>query len=299
MSVVGTIPTTSATIPPAVQRSGNGTLPAGWLRSFDGTTRTDFKMFAPVSYAMQALILAALADGIRLSTTGRFRSLARQEALFLERYQTEPIPGRPTKWWNGKLWYQKPGVAMAATPGTSNHGWGCADDICEVSEDGVLLSLRPPALEWLRDNAAGFGFALETRKEPWHWHWHRPGGLASVLTQRTVDVLHAVGVYVPNLDTFGFTVPAPTPPPAPPPTPPEEDDMTPEQDARLRAVEEAVAQIVAVVPKMDQTHTIMAGAFWPNQPDITNVLGGELALRIRRTEVKLDALAIKLGVATD
>jgi hypothetical protein len=59
------------------------------------------------------------------------------------------------------------------------------------------------------------------------------------------------------------------------PTPPTngDDDMTGDQAVQL-----------------DQVHTIMAGAFWPNQPNITNVNGGELAERIRRIEDKLDRL---------
>jgi len=64
-----------------------------------------------------------------------------------------------------------------------------------------------------------------------------------------------------------------------PPKPTEEDDeMTNDQANQL-----------------DQVHTIMAGAFWPNYPDITNVMGGELATRIRSLETKLDKLIDKLG----
>jgi hypothetical protein len=64
----------------------------------------------------------------------------------------------------------------------------------------------------------------------------------------------------------------------PPPPEPGDDDMTPTQANQL-----------------DQIHTIMAGAFWPNQPNITDVMGGELATRIRNIETKLDDLAKKVG----
>lgn len=228
--LVRTIPQTDATIPPPVRQSGNGTLPSSWLRSFDGTTRTDYKLFVPVAYAMQALILAALQDGYRLTTTGRYRSLARQEALFLERYLPGPFdpavhrttPSVQRRVWNGREYFLRRGMAMAATPSTSNHGWGIADDICEAPDydGGPLISIRDPALTWLRDNAADFGFALDTWEERWHWHWYRPGRVCE-LTQRTVDVLAAAGVAVPDLSTFGFAAPAPTPS--------EEDDMTPAQ----------------------------------------------------------------------
>lgn len=242
MALVHTIPTTDATVPPAVQASGNGTLPSDWLRSFDGTTAVAYKLFAPVAHAMQAMILAALADGIRLTTTGRYRSYAQQESLFLQRYTPGPFdpavhrtsPSIVRRVWNGREWYLKRGMAMAATPGTSNHGWGIADDICEAGPNGEKISIRDGALAWLRDNAADFGFALDIHEEPWHWHWYRPGAV-SELTQRTVDVLDAVGVRVPDLATFGFTAPPPTPPPAPP----EEDDM-PLSDEDVQRIAEAV-----------------------------------------------------------
>jgi len=59
---------------------------------------------------------------------------------------------------------------------------------------------------------------------------------------------------------------------------PGDGDMTPDQANQL-----------------DQVHTIMAGAFWPNRPDITNVMNGELATRIRHIEDKLDKLIDKLA----
>jgi hypothetical protein len=63
----------------------------------------------------------------------------------------------------------------------------------------------------------------------------------------------------------------------PPPTN-GDDDMTPDQANQL-----------------DQVHTIMAGAFWPNRPAITDVMNGELATRIRHIEDKLDQLLDQLG----
>lgn len=64
-----------------------------------------------------------------------------------------------------------------------------------------------------------------------------------------------------------------------PPEQPGDTDMTPEQANQL-----------------DQLHSIMSGAFWPNRfvpppgPNITDVQGGELATRIRSIEKKLDKL---------
>jgi N-acetylmuramoyl-L-alanine amidase len=61
--------------------------------------------------------------------------------------------------------------------------------------------------------------------------------------------------------------------PHPPEPEPGDDDMTSDQANQL-----------------DQVHTIMAGAFWPNRPNITDVMNGELATRIRSIEEKLDKL---------
>jgi len=225
MALIDSVPTSKVTVPTFLQDYQNGQLPAEIMRCPDldrASTAQVWKMFAPVSWAMTAMQIAAKADGIAipvgnptalgndniLDTTGRYRSYERQEALFLERYTTTPIEGRPTKTWNGIVWYQKPGVAMAATPGTSNHGLGLADDVAEDPDqfDGTApVFLDDRTLTWMRDNAADFGFGLETRKERWHWHW--TGGNA--LSQRTADVLRTAGLTIPDLTEYGFTVPPP------------------------------------------------------------------------------------------
>lgn len=225
MALIDTIQTTDATRPSALNQVKNGQLPADWLRSFDGTTRDDFKMFVPVSYAMQALHIAAAKDGITLRTTGRYRSYARQEALFRERYKPGENDGCGSKTWQGQTWYlqrsDKGGCyAMAAVPGTSNHGWGIADDFSEWDEGDPSIgsSLDLVDLQWLANNARSFGFALDIRSEQWHWHWYMPSN-PNTLTQRTVDTLKGAGVAIPDLSRWGFTVPGAgtTPPPVKPP----------------------------------------------------------------------------------
>lgn len=61
---------------------------------------------------------------------------------------------------------------MAATPGTSVHGWGLAIDLC--SSDA-----RGPAKAWLEENGAAWGWvnpswAKSTKWEPWHFEY-KPG----------------------------------------------------------------------------------------------------------------------------
>lgn len=62
---------------------------------------------------------------------------------------------------------------LAAVPGTSNHGWGTAVDLC-----GGVQTFGTETHRWMRDNAPLFGWfhpswAQETgsRPEPWHWEY--------------------------------------------------------------------------------------------------------------------------------
>lgn len=70
-----------------------------------------------------------------------------------------------------RLYSSKPG--LAATPGTSNHGWGVAVDLC-----GGVESFGAREHEWMLDNANRFGWINPTwarpsgsRPEPWHWEY--------------------------------------------------------------------------------------------------------------------------------
>jgi hypothetical protein len=70
----------------------------------------------------------------------------------------------------------KPG--LAATPGTSNHGWGLAADI-------VVGSYSSPDYLWLRANGPRYGWDNPTwarqggsRPEKWHWDFNPAGAAA-------------------------------------------------------------------------------------------------------------------------
>lgn len=69
------------------------------------------------------------------------------------------------------LYRRKP--SLAAVPGTSNHGWGLAIDMC----DGVQ-SFGSPAYKWMARNGPAFGWVNPHwarpgggREEPWHWEY--------------------------------------------------------------------------------------------------------------------------------
>ena len=63
--------------------------------------------------------------------------------------------------------------SFAAIPGTSNHGWGRALDLC-----GGAQSYSGAAYRWLKANAGRFGFVHPAwaepgrgMEEPWHWEF--------------------------------------------------------------------------------------------------------------------------------
>ncbi|WP_116052022.1 D-alanyl-D-alanine carboxypeptidase family protein [Amycolatopsis palatopharyngis] len=69
------------------------------------------------------------------------------------------------------LYRRKP--SLAAVPGTSNHGWGLALDMC-----GGVESFARPEHAWMAANAQAFGWvhpgwarAGGGREEPWHWEF--------------------------------------------------------------------------------------------------------------------------------
>ncbi|WP_402463684.1 M15 family metallopeptidase [Isoptericola aurantiacus] len=61
--------------------------------------------------------------------------------------------------------------SLAAPPGTSNHGWGLAVDLCPETYSGSRY-------DWLRANAPAFGWDNPawartggSKYEPWHWEF--------------------------------------------------------------------------------------------------------------------------------
>jgi len=70
-----------------------------------------------------------------------------------------------------RLYGQKP--TLAAVPGTSNHGWGLAVDLC-----GGIDHYGTAQYTWMKANAGRYGFLHPDwaepgrgREEPWHWEY--------------------------------------------------------------------------------------------------------------------------------
>jgi LAS superfamily LD-carboxypeptidase LdcB len=115
-----------------------------------------------VARAWRALTAEALTAGWELTYTygGTYRTYTEQTALFMSRYTMTVLPGRPTKTWNGQTWYQKPNTAMAAVPGTSNHGWALAIDTALGTGPNTAKPITP-AIDWLATHAPRYGFSWE------------------------------------------------------------------------------------------------------------------------------------------
>jgi len=129
------------------------------------------RLLPPAARAWRALRGAARADGHLLDAVGptdSYRPFEVQEKIFRARYTTDNIGG-PSRIWLGKRWFQRPGTAIAAVPGTSNHGWGLAVDTGEQSDSDIgVESIDDRTLRWLLDNELDFGFSHEVQSEPWH-----------------------------------------------------------------------------------------------------------------------------------
>jgi hypothetical protein len=118
---------------------------------------------------------AAMAEeGIVLAPSSAgdtYRTLDDQVRGFKAHYTTVPN-GNPSKQWDGKTWYLKPGQLEAAKPGNSIHGWGLAVDIANF----WLRDAAPttPKEIWVLENYERFGFAHEhshPSSDPPHIHY--------------------------------------------------------------------------------------------------------------------------------
>lgn len=132
-----------------------------------------------------------------------YRSYESQVRLFKSRYVTTfdedtckvNSAGNPVyKTWNGVRWYQLKNTAIAAVPGTSNHGWGLAIDVAIYDPnkndgdafpgDPTYIASNKWLFAWLLENADDFGFCWEAQSEPWHIRFY----VGDNLPQRVLDV---------------------------------------------------------------------------------------------------------------
>ena len=199
--------------PAVVAGHRNGELPASILISTPGINGgPTVRLVLTAARCWRAMAGTALGDGMVLQATSigdSYRWLALQVSTFTSRYQVEPT-GNGYKLWdsdgNGtrERWYKMDGVASAAVPGTSHHGWGITVDVANAA--GARL-------RWLELNAPRFGWAWElVPEEPWHLNnftgdaipaavlAYEQGFLMALTEEQQADLYRRIG----NIDSVAY-----------------------------------------------------------------------------------------------
>jgi hypothetical protein len=132
----------------AVEQYSNGQIPMSALCPLRASAGHYLR--ADAAYAFDRLADAyAKRFGTLICITDSYRSYAAQVSVYA----------------------RKPG--LAAVPGTSNHGWGTAVDLC-----GGIQSFSSAQHQWMTENATLYGWfhpgwaqATGSKPEPWHWEF--------------------------------------------------------------------------------------------------------------------------------
>lgn len=166
-------PVRTVTVPSVLAGQPNGKLaPSILLETPAPGVTWPCRLVAPAARAWRALSAAAQAAGHTLKPSGpsdSYRPYEVQERIFRQRFTTTPMATTAKRTWQGRTWYLKPGYALAAVPGTSNHGRGIAVDVGEERDgDTGTESIDAGTLSWLLKNEERFGFSHEVQSEPWH-----------------------------------------------------------------------------------------------------------------------------------
>lgn len=133
--------------------SQNGKLDTSNLKKLikpDGSESDDYLTPAAAD-DFNKMVLAAKQDGVEIKSSQGYRDLGSEE---------EGCSKGFTQWCAWKKYKSGTG-ALAAKPGTSNHGLGLAVDINNCKKGGKVHN-------WLKDNAEKFKFYPFSR-ESWHW----------------------------------------------------------------------------------------------------------------------------------
>jgi hypothetical protein len=167
----------------------NGQVPATLLVPAEGTAGARLRPGAAAAWArLRAAVYAR--HGWRPTITSladAYRSFEIQKSTFLARYtltvptggfkdgRSRTVANGGIKRWNDRYWYLKDHMAVAAVPGTSNHGWGKAVDIRDLGgfSGQRFKQLAPIArsLSFSNDEGSRIGEA---------WHWVFTGDLDTV-----------------------------------------------------------------------------------------------------------------------
>ena len=109
--------------------------------------------------------------GVTLHVYSGYRSYDDQVKIFTERYRRGAhSPYGDYRYWDGSTWGRVSGAGTVAAPGTSNHQSGHALDIRDSGSDAGVTIAGNARSNWIRANAASYGFTPigYTFGEPWH-----------------------------------------------------------------------------------------------------------------------------------
>lgn len=164
----------------------NGKLPESMLVRVDSWSRA--LLHPNAARAWNALKADCIANGLPLTFTygGMYRPYQNQYDLFLARYTQVSYAtylvtssSKRKKWVRNGVntyWKLNAGMAMAAVPGTSNHGLGLAIDTAYDKdladgigpEDAAGISSHPKFALFRDVLVPKYGFSFEAESEPWH-----------------------------------------------------------------------------------------------------------------------------------
>ena len=167
-----------------------------WLKGFTVPEEELVGMVKPTMYgegfdlreepanAFDAMRDAAKKEGFDLFSVSSYRSFEKQKGIWNEKYENYRKNGKP-----GKEAVQAI-IEYSTIPGSSRHHWGTDLDMIDKAkpepEDSLMAKnfdeggIYADLYEWLKKNAASFGFYMPytnepARKgfayEPWHWSY--------------------------------------------------------------------------------------------------------------------------------
>jgi LAS superfamily LD-carboxypeptidase LdcB len=158
----------SACLPPSSAPASNGRLPDRALTTVTPACRVANDVADP----LRRLLYTAWTDGVALmpetsAYVAPLPSPPRVESCYRS-YEMQV-------WWRD-FWCFFASCDLAAVPGTSVHGWGRAVDF---EDAGGELTFSSAGYQWLKANAARFGFVHPAWAEPGRpssepWHWEKP-----------------------------------------------------------------------------------------------------------------------------
>jgi D-alanyl-D-alanine carboxypeptidase len=144
--------------------------PANQLRTVSrASDGYEIKLREAAAQSYLQMVQDARRDGVEFVLISGFRSVAEQQQLFFEiSKQRNQTPAERAK--------------VSAPPGHSEHHTGYAIDLGDASVPSANLSPsfeKTEAFQWLRNNAARYGFEMSfppnnpqgVMYEPWHWRF--------------------------------------------------------------------------------------------------------------------------------